>query len=119
MTDEPWEGYVSTRTSPDRSRVKEERMLLELGLLDLIGGLCAACGIVLAFSLWLIYPIVPFLLMGAIYATARYGVPAAFRVTVRAAVATRVWARELAHGIGIAIMDATRVPAPVPVQHRR
>lgn len=47
-----------------------------IGLLDLVGGAVVILGIFGAFMVWAIFPLLPFLLIGAVYAAVRYGVPA-------------------------------------------
>lgn len=47
-----------------------------IGLLDLVGGALVILGIFVAFMVWAIFPLLPFLLIGAVYAAVRYGVPA-------------------------------------------
>lgn len=51
-------------------------MFHEVGLLDLFAGGLIMLGIVAAFMVWLIFPILPFLLVGAVYALLRYGLTA-------------------------------------------
>ena len=53
-----------------------------VGFLDLVVGAVAILGIFAAFMLWAIFPLMPFILMGAIYALVRYGVPALGRGAV-------------------------------------
>lgn len=50
-----------------------------IGLLDLASGALIILGIFAAFMTWAIFPILPFLLMGAVYSGVRYGVPAMYR----------------------------------------
>ena len=59
-------------------------MVPEVEVLDLAIGLASVLGIFVAASAWLIYPILPFLLMGAIYLTGRYILLGLGRVAVRA-----------------------------------
>lgn len=53
-----------------------------IGFLDLVGGGLAILGIFAAFMLWAIFPLMPFIIMGAIYALVRYGLPALGRAAV-------------------------------------
>jgi hypothetical protein len=65
-----------------------------VGFLDFVGGALVVFGIFAAFMVWAIFPLLPFLVMGAIYATVRHGVPALGRAAVaveRGAVAAVRW----------------------------
>jgi hypothetical protein len=53
-----------------------------IGFFDLIGGALAILGIFAAFMLWAIFPLMPFIILGAIYALIRYGMPALGRGAV-------------------------------------
>ncbi|UCF21303.1 MAG: hypothetical protein JSU87_07965 [Gemmatimonadota bacterium] len=53
-----------------------------IGILDLAGGALIVLGIFTAFMIWAIFPLVPFLLMGAVYAFGRHGVPALARAAL-------------------------------------
>ncbi|KPK81298.1 MAG: hypothetical protein AMS25_06915 [Gemmatimonas sp. SM23_52] len=53
-----------------------------IGLLDLAGGALVILGIFGAFMVWAIFPLLPFLLIGAVYAGVRHGVPAAGRAAL-------------------------------------
>lgn len=63
-------------------------MIPEVGLLDLAAGALIVVGIFAAFMIWCIFPILPFVLMGALYALVRRGLPAFERVTFAAGRAT-------------------------------
>jgi hypothetical protein len=53
-----------------------------IGFFDLIGGALAILGIFAAFMVWAIFPLMPFIIFGAIYALIRYGMPALGRAAV-------------------------------------
>ncbi len=78
-------------------------MVPEVEVIDLAIGLAIVLGILVAFNAWLIFPILPFLLMGAIYLTGRYILLGLGRVAVRAeqraADAVRAGARSSARWI--------------------
>lgn len=59
-------------------------MIPEIGLLDLAAGALIVLGIFAAFMVWLVFPILGYLLVGATYATARHAVPAFERVSLAA-----------------------------------
>ncbi len=70
-------------------------MTPEIGLLDLASGALIVLGIFAAFMVWAVFPILPFFLIGAVYAAFRYGVPALARAAVvfeQAAVSGVRWA---------------------------
>ncbi len=48
----------------------------EIGLLDLAYGAAIVLGIFAAFMVWAVFPLIPFFLIGTVYAIFRYGVPA-------------------------------------------
>ena len=60
-------------------------MLAGIGLLELAGGALIVMGIFGAFMIWAVLPLIPFAIIGAAYATVRYGIPAAGRSLVYAA----------------------------------
>jgi hypothetical protein len=53
-----------------------------IGLLELAGGALIVLGIFAAFMVWAIFPLLPFIIAGAIYGAVRYGVPAIARAAV-------------------------------------
>jgi len=53
-----------------------------IGLLEFAGGALIVLGIFIAFMGWAVLPLIPFAVMGAAYATVRYGVPAAAHAAV-------------------------------------
>jgi hypothetical protein len=55
-----------------------------IGFLDLAGGALVILAIFGAFMVWAIFPLLPFLLVGAVYAAVRYGVPALGRAALAA-----------------------------------
>lgn len=59
-------------------------MIPEIGLLDLAAGALIVVGIYAAFMIWLLLPILPFLVIGGLYVAARYGLPAFERLVVTA-----------------------------------
>jgi hypothetical protein len=64
----------------------------ELGFVEFAIGLAIFVGIFVAFMAWAVLPLAPFLLIGAVYAGVRHGVPALARGLA--------WAgRELAAGV--------------------
>jgi hypothetical protein len=89
-------------------------MMAGIGLLELAGGALIVLGIFAAFMVWAIFPLLPFLIAGAIYGAVRYGVPA----VARGAVAVE-------HGAARAVRWALHPLAtwalhePAPVQSRR
>ncbi|UCC73616.1 MAG: hypothetical protein JSV86_03370 [Gemmatimonadota bacterium] len=80
-----------------------------LGILDLIGGAFAILGIFVAFMVWAIFPLMPFILMGLVYALVRYGVPALGRAAVAAEQRTVAAVRWLLHPVAV---WALRGPEP-------
>ncbi|MGD2154197.1 MAG: hypothetical protein PVG79_13080 [Gemmatimonadales bacterium] len=79
------------------------------GLLDLVGGAIAILGIFAAFMLWAIFPLVPFILMGAVYALIRYGVPALGRAALAVEHATIAAVRWILHPVAVWALSG---PAP-------
>lgn len=70
-------------------------MTPEIGLLDLASGALIVLGVFAAFMVWAVFPILPFFLIGAVYASFRYGLPALARAAVafeEAAVSGIRWA---------------------------
>jgi len=57
-------------------------MIAGIGLLELAGGAAIVLGIFIAFMGWATLPLIPFAIMGAAYATVRYGVPAVAHAAV-------------------------------------
>lgn len=53
-----------------------------IGLLDLASGALIVLGIFAAFMVWAVFPLVPFFLIGAVYAGFRHGLPALGRAAV-------------------------------------
>jgi len=53
-----------------------------MGILELAGGVLVILSIFAAFMIWAIFPLMPFLLIGAAYGAVRYGVPALGRAAV-------------------------------------
>ena len=53
-----------------------------IGLVELAGGMLVILGIFAAFMVWAIFPLLPFIILGAAYGTVRYGVPALARLAV-------------------------------------
>jgi len=72
-----------------------------IGFLDLIGGALVIVGIFSAFMLWAIFPLMPFILMGAVYALVRYGVPALGRAAVVVEHATIAGVRWILHPVAV------------------
>ncbi len=72
-----------------------------IGFLDLIGGALAILGIFAAFMLWAIFPLMPFILMGAAYALVRYGLPALGRGAVALEHATIAGVRWILHPVAV------------------
>ena len=72
-----------------------------IGFLDLIGGALAILGIFAAFLLWAIFPLMPFILMGAVYALVRYGAPALWRAAVAVERATIAAVRWVLHPVAV------------------
>jgi len=58
--------------------------MLGIGLGEMAGGALIALGIFVAFMGWAVLPLIPFALIGAVYATLRYGVPALGHAAVAA-----------------------------------
>lgn len=86
----------------------------EIAFLDLIGGALVVLSIFAAFMVWAIFPLLPFLLLGAAYASVRHGVPALGRAAVaveRGAVAAARWAL---HPIAV---WALRSPEPARIRY--
>ena len=80
-----------------------------IAFLDLIGGALAILAIFAAFMLWAIFPLMPFILMGAVYALIRYGVPALGRAAVAVEHATIAAVRWVLHPVAV---WALRGPEP-------
>ena len=57
-------------------------MIAGIGLLELAGGALIVLGIFIAFMGWAVLPLIPFAIIGAAYATVRYGVPAVAHAAV-------------------------------------
>ncbi len=57
-------------------------MTAGIGLVELAGGALIVLGIFIAFMGWAVLPLIPFAIMGAVYATLRYGVPAVAHAAV-------------------------------------
>ena len=53
-----------------------------IGILELAGGALIVLGIFAALMVWAVFPLIPFALIGAAYATFRYGVPAVAHAAV-------------------------------------
>lgn len=85
-----------------------------IGPLELAGGALIVLGIFAAFMVWAVFPLLPFVITGAIYAAVRYGAPALARGAVVAE-----------HAVVGAVRLALRPLAtwalhePAPVQARR
>jgi hypothetical protein len=85
-----------------------------IGLLELAGGALIVLGIFAAFMVWAVFPLLPFVITGAIYAAIRYGAPALARGAV-----------VVEHAVVGAVRGALRPLAtwalhePAPVQARR
>ncbi len=60
-------------------------MLGGIGLLELAGGALIVVGIFGALMVWAVLPLIPLAIIGAAYATVRYGIPAAGRSLAYAA----------------------------------
>lgn len=58
-------------------------MYAEPDFAQLAIGLVITGGVVLAFLTWLVFPILPFLLLGALYAVTRYGIPVVTEAALR------------------------------------
>ncbi len=52
------------------------------GIIEVAGGALIVLGIFAAFMTWAVFPLLPFLLLGAVYGLVRYGVPAAGRAAL-------------------------------------
>lgn len=66
-----------------------------MGIPELVGGMAIVLGVFVAFMVWAVFPLIPFAIAGAAYATVRYGVPAIVNAAVtaeRAVVHTVRWA---------------------------
>lgn len=85
-----------------------------IGLIELASGTLIVLGIFAAFMVWAVFPLLPFVITGVIYAVVRYGVPALARGAVLAE-----------HTVVGAVRLALRPVAtwalhePAPVQARR
>jgi hypothetical protein len=80
----------------------------------LAGGALIVLGIFTAFMVWAVFPLIPFALIGAAYATVRYGAPAVARAAVvveEQAVQAVRWALQ-----PVAVW-ALRGPMPAVVAH--
>lgn len=55
-----------------------------IGLIELASGALIVLGIFAAFMVWAVFPLLPFVITGVIYAAVRYGVPALARGAVLA-----------------------------------
>lgn len=92
----------------------------ELGLLEFASGALIILGIFAAFMVWAIFPILPFFLMGAIYAAGRYGVPALGRAAVAAEDAALAGIRWALHPLAVwALQGAPAVAEHGDGRHRR
>ena len=60
-------------------------MFSGIGLFELAGGALIVLGIFIAFMVWAVFALLPFAIMGIVYATVRYGVPALARSAAYAA----------------------------------
>jgi hypothetical protein len=85
-----------------------------IGFLDVIGGATAILGIFTAFMLWAVFPLMPFILMGAIYALVRYGAPAMGRAAVAVEHATLAAVRWVLHPVAV---WALRSPEPAVARY--
>jgi mannose/fructose/N-acetylgalactosamine-specific phosphotransferase system component IIC len=56
--------------------------MLGIGLAELGGGVLVVLGIFIAFMGWALLPLIPFVLIGGVYAAIRYGIPALGRGAV-------------------------------------
>lgn len=85
-----------------------------IALVDILGGALAILAIFAAFMLWAIFPLMPFILMGAVYALVRYGVPALGRAAVAVERGTITAVRWLLHPMAV---WALRGPEPATARH--
>jgi hypothetical protein len=85
----------------------------ELGLLEFASGALIILGIFAAFMVWAIFPILPFFLMGAIYAAGRYGLPALGRAAVAAEDAALAGIRRVLQPVAVWVLQS----APVAADH--
>lgn len=85
-----------------------------IGPLELAGGALIVLGIFAAFMVWAVFPLLPFVITGAIYAAVRYGVPALTRGAVVAEHAVVGAARRALRPLATWAMHE-----PAPVQARR
>jgi hypothetical protein len=85
-----------------------------IGFLDLVGGALAILGIFAAFMLWAIFPLMPFILMGALYALVRHGLPATMRAAVAVEHRTLAAVRWVLHPVAV---WALRGPEPAAARY--
>ncbi|MGD2216929.1 MAG: hypothetical protein PVJ64_09235 [Gemmatimonadales bacterium] len=85
-----------------------------IGFLDLIVGGLTILGIFAAFMLWAVFPLMPFILMGAVYALVRYGLPALGRLGLAVEHGTIAAVRWLLHPIAV---WALRAPEPAAARY--
>jgi hypothetical protein len=85
-----------------------------IGFFEFIGGALAILAIFAAFMLWAIFPLMPFILMGAVYALIRYGVPALGRAALAVEYGTVAGVRWILHPVAV---WALRGPEPATARH--
>lgn len=85
-----------------------------IGPLELASGALIVLGIFAAFMVWAVFPLLPFVITGAIYAMARYGVPALARGAVAAEQAVVGAVRWSLRPLAVWALNE-----PVPVEARR
>lgn len=89
--------------------------MLGIELAELAGGAAIAFGIFVAFMGWAVLPLIPFALMGAVYATFSYGLPALGRAAVAVEVGTIRGVRRALQPIALWALE----PQAVSVAPRR
>ncbi|NIN73450.1 MAG: hypothetical protein GTO46_16305 [Gemmatimonadetes bacterium] len=85
-----------------------------IDVLELIGGGLAILGIFTAFMVWAIFPLLPFILMGTVYALIRYGVPALGRAALAVEHGTIAGVRWILHPLAV---WALRGPEPATARY--
>lgn len=88
--------------------------MLGVDFLELFGGALAILGIFCAFMVWAIFPLMPFILMGAIYAFGRYGLPALGRTALAVEHAVMAGVRWILHPVAV---WALRGPEPAAARY--
>lgn len=86
-----------------------------IGLIELASGVLIVLGIFAAFMVWAVFPLLPFVITGAIYAFFRYGLPALARGAVLAEQAAVGGVRRALRPVA---SWALHEPAPVHARRR-